>query len=103
MKKILVACGTGIATSTVVAKKLEESLRTRGITVRIDQCKATEVAAKIRDYDLVVSTTEIDGAQGKPVIRTISFLTGIGIDADIDKIADLLYPGDGAPYPRGGG
>ena len=31
MKKILVACGTAIATSTVVAKKLEEKLRARGL------------------------------------------------------------------------
>ena len=31
MKSILVACGTAIATSTVVAHKLEEMLRARGI------------------------------------------------------------------------
>ena len=31
MKKILVACGTAIATSTVVAKKLQEALEKRGL------------------------------------------------------------------------
>ena len=90
MKKILVACGTAIATSTVVAKKLEEKLRARGIEVRIDQCKASEVGAKATSYDLVVSTTEVDDSCGKPLVRTLSFLTGIGIDADVDKIAKLL-------------
>ena len=30
MKKILVACGTAIATSTVVAKKLEEKNKAEG-------------------------------------------------------------------------
>jgi galactitol PTS system EIIB component len=90
MKKILVACGTAIATSTVVAKKLEERLTALGIEVKIDQCKASEVGARASHYDLVVATTEVDDAQGKPLIRTLSFLTGVGIDADVAKIASLL-------------
>jgi PTS system galactitol-specific IIB component len=93
MKKILVACGTAIATSTVVAKKLEEKLRALGIDVKIDQCKTSEVAARAGGYDLVVSTTEVGDTAGKPVVRTLSFLTGIGIDADIQKIAKLLGKG----------
>ena len=59
MKKILVACGTAIATSTVVAKKLEEKLRGRGLAVAIDQCKASEVGSKASGYDLIVSTTRV--------------------------------------------
>jgi len=90
MKKILVACGTAIATSTVVAKKLEEKLKARGIDVKIDQCKASEVGSKASAYDVIVSTTEVDDARGKPLVRTLSFLTGIGIEADVEKIAKLL-------------
>ncbi|MBI2394522.1 MAG: PTS sugar transporter subunit IIB [Deltaproteobacteria bacterium] len=90
MKKILVACGTAIATSTVVAKKLQEALEKRGLAVKIDQCKASEVAAKVKGYDLVVSTTEVGDTGGKPLVRTVSFLTGIGVDADVQKIAKLL-------------
>jgi galactitol PTS system EIIB component len=89
-KKILVACGTGVATSTVVAKKLEEKLRARGIDVQIDQCKASEVSTKVDGYDLVVATTEVDDTRGKPFVRTLSFLTGIGVDADVEKITKLL-------------
>lgn len=33
MKKILVACGSGIATSTVARNKLEEDLQDRGINM----------------------------------------------------------------------
>ena len=90
MKKILVACGTAIATSTVVAKKLEEKLAARGIAVSIDQCKASEVPSRAAAYDVIVSTTEVDGTGGKPLVRTLSFLTGIGIDADVEKIAGFL-------------
>ena len=90
MKKILVACGTAIATSTVVAKKLEEKLGALGLEVKIDQCKASEVGSRAASYDLIVSTTEVDDTKGKPVVRTLSFLTGIGMDADVQKIAKLL-------------
>jgi PTS system galactitol-specific IIB component len=90
MKRVLVACGTAIATSTVVAKKLEERLRARGIAVKIDQCKASEVGSKASSYDVIVSTTEVDDPRGKPLVRTLSFLTGVGIDADVEKIAKLL-------------
>jgi len=90
MKKILVACGTAIATSTVVAKKLEEKMKARGIDVKIDQCKASEVGSRAAQYDLIVSTTEVDATGGKPLVRTLSFLTGVGIDADLKKIEDLL-------------
>lgn len=89
-KKILVACGTAIATSTVVAKKLEEKLKARGIDVKIDQCKAAEVGRRAGSYDLIVSTTEVDDTKGKPHVRTLSFLTGVGIDADLEKIVRLL-------------
>jgi PTS system galactitol-specific IIB component len=90
MKKILVACGTAIATSTVVAKKLEEKLKARGVAVAVDQCKASEVGSKAAGYDVIVTTCEVDDTRGKPCIRTLSFLTGIGVDADVDKIAKLL-------------
>ena len=90
MKKILVACGTAIATSTVVAKKLEDELKKRGIEAKIDQCKASEVGARAAGYDLVVSTTEVDDARGKPIVRTLSFLTGIGMAKDVETIVGLL-------------
>jgi galactitol PTS system EIIB component len=90
VKKILVACGTAIATSTVVAKKLEEELKKRRIEAKIDQCKASEVGSRAAAYDLVVSTTEVDDAGGKPIVRTLSFLTGIGIAKDVETIVRLL-------------
>ncbi|MBI3071168.1 MAG: PTS sugar transporter subunit IIB [Deltaproteobacteria bacterium] len=90
MKKILVACGTGIATSTVVAKKLEELLHARGIAVSVDQCKASEVAAKAPGFDLIVATTQVADVPGVPALRTLSFLTGIGIDADMARITKIL-------------
>jgi PTS system galactitol-specific IIB component len=74
----------------VVAKKLAEKLAAMGFDVQIDQCKASEVGARATRYDLIVSTTEVDDAKGRPIVRTLSFLTGVGIEADVQKIAGIL-------------
>lgn len=89
-KKILVACGTAIATSTVVAKGIEEALKDRGIEVITRQCKAAEVRSLISDADLVVTTTPVPSDLGVPVIQTLAFLTGIGREAVIEQIIEEL-------------
>lgn len=89
-KRILVACGTAIATSTVVARAIEEALSARGIPVVTQQCKATEVASQIQGIDLVVSTTPVPSNLGVPVIQTLAFLTGIGKEAAIEQILNAL-------------
>jgi len=57
--KIIVACGTGIATSTYVAIKIKELLKERGIEVSTIQCRVTEVVSHADDADLVVSTAQV--------------------------------------------
>ena len=89
-KRILVACGTAIATSTVVAKGIEEALKARGIPLITRQCKATEVRGLAPGYDLIVTTTPVPKDLDVPVIQTLAFLTGIGKEAVIEQIADAL-------------
>lgn len=89
-KRILVSCGTAIATSTVVAKAIEEAMQERGIKVVTRQCKASEIRGLAADADLIVTTTPVPADLGVPVIQTLAFLTGIGKEEVIDQIADAL-------------
>jgi len=89
-KRILVACGTAIATSTVVAKAVEQALKERGIEVITKQCRASEVANLVKGMDLVLTTTPLPGNLGVPVIQTLAFLTGIGKEAAIQQIVKAL-------------
>ena len=89
-KSILVACGTGIATSTVVANIVEEALRDRGFNVHVKQCKVSEVPAHVDGVDLIITTTQLSGNFGVPIIQTLAFLTGIGKEDAIKKIVDVL-------------
>ncbi|HRN68391.1 MAG TPA: PTS sugar transporter subunit IIB [Promineifilum sp.] len=89
-KRILVACGTAIATSTVVAIAIEEAMKARGIPVITRQCKATEVRGLAPGYDLIVTTTPVPKDLNVPVIQTLAFLTGVGKEAVIEQIANAL-------------
>lgn len=88
-KHILIACGTGIATSTVVSMRIKEELEKNKINATVEQCKVAELPSKIKSADLVVTTTSYESDE-VPVIRALSFLTGIGIEEDIAQIIDLL-------------
>lgn len=89
-KTVLVACGTAVATSTVVAAAIVEAMGDRGIDVETRQCKATEVPSLLDGVDLIVSTTPLPPNLPKPAIVTLAFLTGIGREAEINRIADIL-------------
>ncbi|MDN5302732.1 MAG: galactitol system component [Thermoanaerobacteraceae bacterium] len=85
-KKVIVACGTGIATSTVVADKIAEACKKEGIKVNIDQCKVTELRSYADGADLIVTTTIMKDKFDIPVINGLSFITGIGEDKVIEQI-----------------
>ena len=92
LKKILVACGTGICTSTMAVNKLTNALEKRGKLklVKITQCKIAELAAKAPDNDIVVATTQVSAKINIPVVAGTAFLTGIGVDKVVDEIISLL-------------
>lgn len=88
-KHILIACGTGVATSTVVSMRVKEELEKNNIQATVEQCKVSELSSKVGSADLVVTTTSYESDE-IPVIRALSFLTGIGVEADIEKIIEIL-------------
>ncbi len=90
MYRIVVACGTAIATSTHVAIRVKELLEERGLKVYTTQCRVTEVPFYAPDADLVISTAQVPFDIPVPVIDGIPFLTGIGVKEVIDRIEQIL-------------
>ncbi len=91
MKTLLVACGNGIATSTMVSMKLKEAFRKEGIKANIIQCKLMEIPSKAEQADLIVTTGKYGKeVSGIPIINAMSLLTGIGQDETIQEIISYL-------------
>ncbi|GAB6099183.1 PTS sugar transporter subunit IIB [Halanaerocella petrolearia] len=90
-KKIMVACGAGVATSTVVTGKVEEICEKNGIDAKIRKGKIVEVPTDEGELDLLVSTTVVDEDDYPfPVINGKNFLTGVGIEETTQEILDVL-------------
>lgn len=90
MKKVLVACGGAVATSTVAANKIRELCKKEHIPVDVQQCRVSELEAKKDGVDLIVTTARVDRDYGVPVIHGIAFISGISINRTEKKILDVL-------------
>ncbi|QVI34608.1 PTS sugar transporter subunit IIB [Lacticaseibacillus chiayiensis] len=90
MKKlnVLVACGAGIATSTVVMKKVEDLFKAHNIDANLIQIKIAEAKSKQDDADMLISTTVLPTQYKIPAIKAMGFLTGIGVDKLNNEIID---------------
>ncbi|BDR59293.1 PTS sugar transporter subunit IIB [Xylocopilactobacillus apicola] len=93
MKKILVACGSGIATSTVARNAIEEKLEERGVDMSqlsFDQTSIPQIPSIADQYDLIITTAKYTEDVNKPILNGLPFLTNIGEDKVIDQILDTL-------------
>ncbi|MFU0792190.1 PTS sugar transporter subunit IIB [Virgibacillus proomii] len=80
MKKLLIMCGTGVATSTVVTGKIKDWLKENNLenTVKLFQSKISDEINSIDNYDVVISTTIVPDHLKSKVINGVPLLTGVG-------------------------
>lgn len=88
MKKFLIMCGTGVATSTIVTNKIKDWLKENGLDkdVTLYQSKVADEVGRIDDYDVVVSTTLVPDSIKDKVISGLPLLMGMGIDEMYSEI-----------------
>jgi len=92
IKRIIVACGSGVATSNVAAEKLRNLLRDRGlhVDIRAVDIKSLESEAKIADLLVTITPgSQRDQELGIPVLNGIPLLTGVGAGKLADQIVEM--------------
>ena len=90
MKRVIVACGGAVATSTVAANRIRELAKKEGIPVEVTQCRINELDSKKDGIDLIVTTAKVKKDYGVPVIHGVAYISGINIEATEQKIFDVL-------------
>ncbi len=88
-RKILIVCGTAIATSTVVALKVEELLKREGIAAELKRCMTSEAKSASKGVDLIISTTQVPDVD-VTVLSGIPYITGINISKLEQEILEIL-------------
>jgi PTS system galactitol-specific IIB component len=86
--KILVVCGSGVATSMHAAFKLREYFEKEKLPVTIDGAGNNELPGRLGAYDIILSNTMVTVKTDKPVFSAIPLLTGLGEKELVAKIID---------------
>lgn len=83
---ILVACGSGVATSTVAQEAVKQICSEAGIPVKIVKSTMSEIQSKQDDVDLIMVTTNYRKPVKKPLIKVFGLISGIGEDKIKEEI-----------------
>ena len=89
MKQIVVACGSGVATSTV-ASKVNRLLKENNIPAEVLAVDIKSVDRYIAGSCAYIAITKVTKEYPIPVINGIAFLTGVGQDAEFKKLVDAV-------------
>ena len=88
--KILVVCGSGVATSMHAAFKLREYFEKKQLNVTIDGAGNNELASRIDNYDIVLSNAQVTIETDKPVFSAVPLLTGVGEKELVAKVVEAV-------------
>lgn len=89
-KKVIVACGGAVATSTVAANAVVDLAKENGIDVEIAQVRISEIESNL-PADLIVTTSKVKrDFDGVPLITGMPFISGLGVDKTKAKILEVL-------------
>lgn len=89
-KKVIVACGGAVATSTIAANKIMALCREHRIDVEICQIRISEIESHLDGACLIVTTTKIKRDYGVPYVSGVSFISGIGEEQTREAILAIL-------------
>lgn len=88
-KKVIVACGGAVATSTVAANKIVELCKKNGVDMEICQWRISEIESNL-PADLIVTTSKVKRDYGVPLITGMPFISGVGVAKTEAAILNVL-------------
>lgn len=87
--KILIACGSGIATSTVAQEKVKEILKEAEIPAKITKGTVGQLSSLQGGVDVIMLTTRYPKPLDKPIVQVFGLISGINEDAVKKEIIDI--------------
>lgn len=88
--KVVVACGSGVATSQTVASKVNRMLKADGIDAAVEAVDLKSVDRHLKDAAAYITIIRDKKEYSLPVIDGIAFLTGAGQQAQYDKLVEAI-------------
>ena len=84
--KVVVACGSGVATSEMVAARLGKML----VDAQVVAVELSELEGALADADAYVDVMGTEYATDVPAVNGVAFLTGMNVDAEFKRLLEIL-------------
>ncbi len=95
MKRIIVACGSGVATSQTIASKVNTLFENAGVTnAFVDAVDIKNLEIEMRSCIAYIHIVPVVEKYPVPTINGIAFLTGINQDEEFEKLLEILKGGN---------
>lgn len=89
MKKFIVACNNGVATSQTIASKVQDMLDARGVSAKVEAVDIKSIDTYLSSADAYICIIAPDHEFKIPVINGVAFLTGVGEEEELQKLIDI--------------
>lgn len=90
MKRLVVACNAGVATSNTIAYKVKKMLKAKGYDAKIEAVDIASIERSLMGADMYICIIKPDKDYGVPICNGMPFLTGIGAEKELEKIIEVL-------------
>lgn len=88
--RIVVACGSGVATSEMVALKIRRLLSDAGVEAEVCAVEMADLDDALAGADVFVPVVRTEQDYDVPVVSGVAFLTGMNQDEELAKLIDLI-------------
>lgn len=90
MKKVIVACGSGVATSQTVVSKVKKILEKNGVRANVEAVDIKSLDLHVKSSNVYIAITKAKKQYDIPTLNGIAFLTGMGLQEETEKLISLL-------------
>lgn len=90
MKKIIVACGNGVATSQSVAFKVNRMLKERHIDAVVEAVNLRSLDRELHGAVAYIEIMKTDREYKVPKVNGLAFLSGDHKDSEFEKLVKII-------------
>lgn len=87
---VLVACGSGVATSTIAQEAVKTIAKNVGVDVKVIKATIAEIPEKQKNVDIVLTTANYRKPLEKPYLSVFGLISGVNKADNEKKLAELL-------------
>lgn len=88
--KVFVACGSGVATSTIAADAIKSAAKEAGVAIELTKGTIAEVPAAQANADVIFTTANYRKPLDKPYLSVFGLISGVNAEAVKADVVRLL-------------